>query len=59
MQMALAMATGWDLVSRAPVRMDWRCAQLFNVCEHGAGLRLEQANVSLEADDNEDQRADL
>lgn len=51
-QMALAMATGWDLVSRAPVRLDWRCGQLFSICDRGAGLRLERANVSLEAPDN-------
>lgn len=57
-QMALAMATGWDLVSRAPVRLDWRCAQLFEICDHGARLRLEQVNVSLEAGDDGGRRAD-
>lgn len=46
-QMALALATGWDLVSRAPVRLDWACAQYFRVSAEPPGLRLEAPNVPL------------
>jgi probable phosphoglycerate mutase len=48
-QMALALATGWDLVSRPPVRLDWQCAQLFNVAGAPPRLRAERLNVSLAA----------
>jgi probable phosphoglycerate mutase len=47
-QMALALATGWDLVSRAPVDLDWRCAQLFSVAGTPPRLQLAQSNVALE-----------
>jgi len=46
-QMALALATGWDLVSRAPVRLDWGCAQQFSVSGTPPRLRLEAPNVAL------------
>ncbi len=46
-QMALSMATGWDLVSRAPVRLDWRCAQLFSVTGTSARLQVVRLNVAL------------
>lgn len=46
-QMALALATGWDLVSRAPVRLDWGRAQHFSVTGTRARLRLEAPNVAL------------
>ncbi len=52
-QMALALATGWDLVSRAPVRLDWRCAQLFSIAGAPPRLRAERLNVSLAAHDSE------
>ncbi len=45
--MALALATGWDLVSRPPVRLDWQCAQLFSVAGAPPRLRAERLNVSL------------
>jgi broad specificity phosphatase PhoE len=48
-QMALAMATGWDLVSRAPTRLDWRCGQLFSVAGPPARLQVQRLNVALEA----------
>lgn len=48
-QMALALATGWDLTSRAPVRLDWACAQHFRVDGDPLRLRLVQANVALAA----------
>ena len=47
-QMALALATGWDLVSRAPVRLDWRCAQLFSVAGSPPHLEAKQLNITLE-----------
>ena len=47
-QMALALATGWDLVSRPPVRLDWRCAQLFSVAGTPPRLKAKQLNVALE-----------
>ena len=46
-QMALALATGWDLVSRGPVRLDWGCAQHFSVSGTPSRLRLEAPNVAL------------
>jgi len=46
-QMALALATGWDLVSRAPVSLDWGCAQHFSVSGKPPRLRLEGPNVAL------------
>lgn len=48
-QMALALATGWDLVSRAPVRLDWCCGQHFTVSGRPPGLRLEAPNVTLQS----------
>lgn len=50
-QMALAMATGWDLVSRAPTRLDWRCGQHFRLTAAGADMRVARLNVPLEAHD--------
>lgn len=49
-QMALALATGWDLLSRAPVRLDWTCAQHFRVSGDPPGLYLEASNVPLDRD---------
>lgn len=47
-QMALALATGWNLVSRAPARLDWRCAQLFGVAGAPPRLEAKQLNIALE-----------
>ena len=47
-QMALALATGWDLVSRSPVRMDWECGQLFSVDGTPRRLHAGRFNVPLE-----------
>jgi broad specificity phosphatase PhoE len=47
-QMALALATGWDLVSRPPVRLDWRCAQLFSVAGTPPRLEAKRLNIALE-----------
>lgn len=46
-QMALALATGWDLVSRAPYKLDWRCAQLFTIAADGDGLAVKRLNIGL------------
>jgi probable phosphoglycerate mutase len=46
-QMALSMATGWNLVSRAPVRLDWQCGQLFDVSETPLRLQATRLNVAL------------
>ena len=46
-QMALSMATGWDLMSRAPARLDWQCGQLFRVMHTPARLEVARLNVAL------------
>ena len=46
-QMALALATGWDMVSRPPVRLDWQCAQLFSAAGTPLRLRTQKLNVAL------------
>lgn len=46
-RMALAMATGWDLVSRAPHRLHWDRAHLFDVSPI-AELRIHRLNLPLE-----------
>ena len=46
-QMALALATGWDLVSRSPVRLDWRCGQHFAVAGDPPRMRLVAPAVAL------------
>lgn len=47
--MALSMATGWDLVSRAPHRLEWDRAHLFDIRPRSAGLRVGHLNLPLEA----------
>ena len=47
-QMALALASGWDLMSRPPVRMDWACGQLFSVDARPPRLHGRKFNVTLE-----------
>ena len=47
-QMALALATGWDLMSRPPVRMDWACGQLFRFDGTPPRLHGRKFNVTLE-----------
>jgi broad specificity phosphatase PhoE len=48
MQMALALATGWDLMSRPPVRMDWGRGQLFSVDGTSRSLRVRKITVAHE-----------
>jgi broad specificity phosphatase PhoE len=42
----LALATGWDMTGRQPVRLDWRCLHFFTA--HGDGqVMLDRPNVPL------------
>ena len=42
----LALATGWDMTGRPPLRLDWRCLHFF--VAHGEGkVALERANVAM------------
>jgi len=42
----LALATGWDMTGRQPVKLDWRCLHVFSA--HGDGrVTLERPNVPL------------
>ena len=47
-QMALALATGWDLVSRAPHKLDWTRAHLFRYDGRAARLHVGALNIELE-----------
>jgi len=42
----LALATGWDMMGRPPVKLDWRSAHFFLANADGS-VRLDRANVSL------------
>lgn len=49
-RMALAMATGWDLVSKAPVRLRWDCGHLFTLRAkraRGGAIEVAALNVAL------------
>ena len=43
----LALATGWDMTDRSPIRLDWRALHLF-AAEPDGSVRIERANVALE-----------
>ncbi len=43
---AMALATGWDMMGRPPVKLDWRSAHFFHAAPDGS-LRLDRPNVSL------------
>ena len=44
----LALATGWDMTGRQPLKLDWRCLHFFAV--HGDGkVTIERPNVAMEA----------
>ena len=45
---ALALATGWDLRGRAPLRLDWERAHLFLLRE--GGLAIGEMNIALHPD---------
>jgi broad specificity phosphatase PhoE len=44
----LALATGWDMTGRQPIRLDWRCLHFFGVHRDGK-VTLERPNVAMEA----------
>ena len=44
----LSLATGWDMVAKPPVKLEWAAAQVFAVAPDGS-VRLERANVMLES----------
>jgi probable phosphoglycerate mutase len=45
---ALSLATGWEMVGKPPVRMDWAAVHLFQV-ERDGRIAIEAMNVSLES----------
>lgn len=42
----LALATGWDMTGRQPLRLDWRCLHFFSARLDGS-VSLDQPNVPL------------
>ena len=42
----LALATGWDMTGRQPVKLDWRCLHFFSARADGS-VSLDQPNVPL------------
>lgn len=48
-RMALALATGWDLVSKAPQRLKWERGHLFSLSggEAGIAVKVNTLNVDL------------
>jgi broad specificity phosphatase PhoE len=42
----LALATGWNMTGRQPVKLDWRCLHFFSAGDDG-GVRLDRPNVPL------------
>ncbi len=42
----LALATGWDMLAKSPIALDWRCIQLFLLDENGLP-QLERFNIPL------------
>ena len=44
----LALATGWDMTGRQPVKLDWRCLHFFAAHADGK-VTIERLNVAMEA----------
>jgi len=42
----LALATGWDMTGRQPVKLDWRCLHFFSADADGS-VALDRPNVPL------------
>ncbi|MBN9087385.1 MAG: histidine phosphatase family protein [Reyranella sp.] len=42
----LALATGWDMTGRQPLKLDWRRLHFFSACADGS-VTLDRPNVSL------------
>jgi broad specificity phosphatase PhoE len=47
-RVVLAMATGWDMRSRQPVKLDWDCLHVFAVADDGT-LRVDSLNQKVAA----------
>lgn len=45
-RVVLAMATGWDMTGRQPVKLDWQAAHVFRARYDGS-VAIERLNVSL------------
>jgi broad specificity phosphatase PhoE len=43
----LALATGWDMTARPPLKLDWRCLHFF-AAHHNGKVTLERPNVAME-----------
>jgi probable phosphoglycerate mutase len=43
----LALATGWDMTGRQPIKLDWRCLHFFSVRADGT-VTLDRPNVPLQ-----------
>ena len=43
----LSLATGWDMIAKPPVRLEWAAVQLFAIDSEGA-VTLERANIMLD-----------
>ena len=43
----LSLATGWDMVARPPVELEWSAAQIFSLADDGK-VTLQRANVMLD-----------
>ena len=44
---ALSLATGWEMIGKPPVKMDWASVHVFTVDRNGA-VEISRLNVSLE-----------
>jgi probable phosphoglycerate mutase len=42
----LALATGWDMTGRQPVKLDWHCLHFF-VAHCDGHVTLDRANVAM------------
>lgn len=43
----LALATGWDMTGRQPLKLDWQCLHVF-VADSDGALKIERLNVPLD-----------
>lgn len=43
----LALATGWDMTGRQPLKLDWQCLHVF-VAQSDGALKIERLNVPLD-----------
>jgi probable phosphoglycerate mutase len=43
----LALATGWDMKGRQPIKLDWRCLHFFSARADGA-VTLDRPNMPMQ-----------